>query len=167
MLNFQFLKKLQKNISNELPEINMALMGDCATQLLATAIRGYGVEAGYKIDLFDADYNQIKMLAMNPHSELYEHEPEYIVIQMCVEKLFERFCQTPLSQRETLAETVLAEIEAVWDQIGQYSKSKIFQFDFVALYDNIFGSYGMKVEGSFTYQLNKLNFLMMQASLNH
>lgn len=167
MLNFQSLKKLQKSIPNNLPAIKMALMGDCATQLLATAIRGYGVEEGYAIDLFDADYNQIKMLAMDPHSEVYEHQPEYIVIQMCVEKLFEQFCQTALQVRESFAETVLAEIETVWNQIGQYSNSKIFQFDFVALYDNIFGSYGMKVESSFTYQLRKLNFLMMQASLNY
>lgn len=167
MFSFQELKKFQKKIPQNFPVIKMALMGDCATQLLATAIRGCGAKAGFGIDLFDADYNQIKMMAMDPHSEVYEHKPEYIVIQMCVEKLFERFCQTSLQERSSFAEIVLAEIKTVWEQIAQYSDSKILQFDFVALYDNIFGSYGMKVESSFMYQLRKLNFLIIQASLSY
>lgn len=167
MLDFQSLKRLQKVVPDDLPTVKVALMGDCATQLLATAIRGYGVEEGYAIDLFDADYNQIKMMAMDPQSEVYEHHPEYIIIQMCVEKLFERYCETPLQVRESFADTVLTEIETVWRQISQYSKSKVLQFDFVELCDNVFGSYGFKVETSFTYQLRKLNYLMMQASLKH
>lgn len=167
MLNFQSLRKLQKTIPDDLLTVKVALMGDCATQLLATAVRGYGVKEEYAIDLFDADYNQIKMMAMDPQSEVYEHHPEYIIIQMCVEKLFERFCETPLQERESFADTVLTEIETVWRQISQYSKSKVLQFDFVELYDNIFGSYGFKVESSFSYQLRKLNFLLIQTALKY
>ena len=53
MLQFKELKKLLKNELAGLPSVKVALVGDTATQFLATAIKGMGVERGYNIDLFD------------------------------------------------------------------------------------------------------------------
>ena len=51
MKTFQELKRLTKHIPEGLPTIKVALLGDSATQLLGTAIRGMGVERGFCIDL--------------------------------------------------------------------------------------------------------------------
>ena len=59
MKTFQELKGLTKHIPEGLPTIKVALLGDSATQLLGTAIRGMGVERGFCIDLWEADYNQV------------------------------------------------------------------------------------------------------------
>ena len=54
--------KLKKNCKVDMSgarECRVAILGDCATQHLATAINGYGVEAGIRYEVFDADYDQI------------------------------------------------------------------------------------------------------------
>ena len=58
-ITFQQLKKLSRQDSALLPQYKLAVMGDCATQHLATAIRGYGIRTGLGITVFDADYYQI------------------------------------------------------------------------------------------------------------
>ena len=50
-------KELKKNLKKDLggfPEVKISLVGDTATQFLATSIRGMGVERGYHIHLFEA-----------------------------------------------------------------------------------------------------------------
>lgn len=169
MVEFRVLKKNCKLPLDQFPTVKVALMGDCATQLLATAIRGYGAEVGINIQMFDVDYNQIKIQAMDAESELYQSHPEYIVIQMCSEKLFERYCETSVSHRENFADQVAEEIQLVWKQISHFSQSRVLQFDFVELDDRVFGNYGLKLSSSFLFQLRKLNLLLMKmaASMSH
>ena len=45
-ITFKQLKKYAKTDISQLPQYKLAIMGDCATQHLATAIRGYGAYAG-------------------------------------------------------------------------------------------------------------------------
>ena len=69
---FQY-KELKKNLKKDVsgfPSVKVALVGDTATQFLATAICGMGVERGYHIDLFEAEYNQVERQFMDPTSEL-------------------------------------------------------------------------------------------------
>ena len=56
---FLQLKKLLKNFDNSSCKTKLLLMGDCATQHLATAIKGYSIHSNYPIDVIDTDYNLI------------------------------------------------------------------------------------------------------------
>ena len=47
--DFPQLKKNLKADLTKLPKVKLALVGDTATQLLVTAIRGMGVECGYNM----------------------------------------------------------------------------------------------------------------------
>ena len=60
MNTLQELKRSLKGDLSGLPTIKLALVGDTATQLLATAIRGTGALRGFNIDLFEAEYNQVE-----------------------------------------------------------------------------------------------------------
>ena len=53
---FVTLKKNLKKDMTALPAHRIAILGDCATQHIATALRGWGFEAGLRYDVFDADY---------------------------------------------------------------------------------------------------------------
>ena len=66
MKTLQELKRNLKKDNSSLLSIKMALTGDTATQLLCTAIRGMGVERGYNIDLFEAEYNQVERQLFDP-----------------------------------------------------------------------------------------------------
>ena len=74
-ITFQQLKKLSKTDASALPQYSLAVLGDCATQHLATALRGYGVSVGIRLNVFDADYDQIDAQVMAPDSELYRFSP--------------------------------------------------------------------------------------------
>ena len=55
MISYKDLKKNLKKDKSMLLTIKVALLGDTATQFLATAIKGYGIEYGFNIDLFEAE----------------------------------------------------------------------------------------------------------------
>lgn len=158
-LTFKQLQKLSKSSALP-PQYKLAVMGDCATQHLATAIRGYGAYAGLGLSVFDADYNQINALVMDEHSELYEFMPDAVLLQMCTQKLYERFCEAPLQNRSSFAETVFGQIRGIWQRIG--TKITILQCNFPLLDDGVFGQFGNKTADSFLFQQRKLNYLLMQ-----
>ena len=68
MLQYKDLKKILKQDNSGLPSVKVALVGDTATQFLATAIQGMGVEHGYHIDLFEAEYNQVERQFLSQYS---------------------------------------------------------------------------------------------------
>jgi len=158
-LTFKQLKKLSKSASL-LPRYKLAIMGDCATQHLATAIHGYSTYAGLGMCIFDADYDQINALVMDEDSELYKFMPDGVLLQMCTQKLYESFCETPLPDRSSFAETAFARIRAIWQRIG--ARITILQCNFPLLDDGVFGQFGNKTADSFLFQQRKLNYLLMQ-----
>lgn len=158
-LTFKQLKKLARDSALP-PQYKLAVMGDCATQHLAAAIRGYGVYAGLGLCVFDADYNQIDALVMDERSELYAFEPDAVLLQMCTQKLYEIFCAMPLQDRASFAESVFSRIRGIWQRI--HAKTTILQCNFPLLDDGVFGQFGNKTADSFLFQQRKLNYLLMQ-----
>lgn len=76
MISFKELKRNHKKEFSDMPKIKVSLLGDSATQFLATAIKGMGIERGYNIDLFEAEYNQVERQVLDPTSDLYSHIAE-------------------------------------------------------------------------------------------
>ena len=163
MKTFQELKKLAKHTPTDLPMIKIALIGDTATQFLATAIRGTGVERGYQIDLFEAEYNQVERQFLDPSSELYQSDADYIVLFQSTHKLGEKHSLLSADQQETLAEERLAFIASICENPVLADK-KIICLDYPEIEDTVFGSYATKVSSSLTYQVRKLNMGLMDLS---
>lgn len=163
MLLFKELKRLLKGDLSGLPSFKLALVGDTATQFLATAIKGIGVERGYSINIFEAEYNQVERQFMDPTSELYEFAAEIIVIFQSTHKLGEYHSQLPSAQQEALADDRIAFLDSICKNPALEGK-KIIYFNYPEIGDTIFGSYGNKVESSLTFQVRKLNFELMKMS---
>ena len=163
-LTFMQLKKLSRKDRSSLPQYKLAIMGDCATQHLATAIRGYGMHMGLGLEVLDTDYNQIDAQVMDSGSELYSFAPNGVLIQMCTEKLYKAFCDTPLNRRSSFAEDMYARICMIWQQINANLRTTVLHCNFPLLDDGSFGQYGNKTPDSFLFQQRKLNFLLMQGS---
>lgn len=161
-ITFQQLKKLSKTDALALPQYSLAVLGDCATQHLATALRGYGVSVGIRLNVFDADYDQIDAQVMAPDSELYRFAPQGVLLQMCTEKLQEAFYDRPPEARASFAEDTYARIRQVWSRIGSRIPATVLQCNFPLVDDGVFGQFGNKTEQSFLFQQRKLNYLLMQ-----
>ena len=163
MITLQELKRNLKKDNSSLPTIKVALAGDTATQLLATAIRGMGVERGYSIDFYEAEYSQVEQQILSPDSELHQFNADFIVIFQSTHKIGERHSLLKPEQQITLAEDRLSFVASVCENPALAGK-KIIYFNYPEIGDTVFGSYANKVETSFTYQVRKLNYELMRLS---
>ena len=163
MYTFKELKKLLKNELAGLPTIKVALVGDTATQFLATAIKGMGVERGFNINLFEAEYNQVERQFMDPTSDLYQFDADFIVVFQSTHKLGEHHSLLPIEQQLTLADDRIDFITSICENPALAQK-KIIYFNYPEIGDTVFGSYANKVTSSLSYQVRKLNFELMNLS---
>src|SRR4051812_5059891 len=160
-MQFKELKKYLRQDFSEFPVCRLALLGDSATQFLTHAIKAQGYFAKIAFEIFEADFDQLDRQILDAGSELYQAQPQFVVIYACAEKLWDRFTGLGPEQRTSFADTILAEIRAWWDAAARHSQAKIIQLNFVEINDGVFGHFGAKTPASFTYQIRKLNFEIM------
>ena len=157
---FKELKRnLKKDVSN-LPTIKVSLLGDTATQFLAAAIKGEGIERGWNIDLFEAEYNQVERQVLDPTSDLYQHDAKYTIVFQSTHKLLEKSSLMSASEWNTLADEQIYFLRTVCETVP----GKLIVYNYPEIEDTVFGSYANKVEGSFTFQVRKLNYELMTLS---
>src|SRR5262249_33772461 len=151
------LKQNLKKDFTSFPKRRIALLGNFATQFLAKAIVAYGYEYKINFQIFEAEFDQIERQLFDPGSDLYRSQPEFVILCLSTERLWERFAETPQEDRPHFAAQVLAELQQWWRTIAAGSNAKIIQMNFHEVPDRIFGNYAAKVPSSFRYQLKKLN----------
>ncbi len=153
---------LKKDLTR-LPSVKLAMVGDTATQLLATAIKGTGVERGLHVNLFEAEYNQVERQLMDPASELYAFDADIIVVFLSTHKLCEHHSLLAVEQQMSLADDRLGFVASICEMPALANK-KIVYFNYPEIEDVVFGSYANKVTSSLTYQVRKLNYELMNLS---
>ena len=162
MKTLRELKKLAK-VDLNVPKMKVALLGDTATQLLVTAIKGEAVDRGYSLDLYEGEYSQVERQLMDPTSELYEFDADIIIVFRSTHKLGEYHSSLPMDSQALLAEERLSFIASLCEN-PSFANKKLIYFNYPEIEDTVFGSYANKVESSFSYQVRKLNFELMNLS---
>ena len=160
-VSYQTLRRLAKETGGE--KQSLAILGDSATQQLAAAIRGESVRRGWKLRIYDADYDQMEAQLLDPDSELYRFGPDYILMFACTEKLRQRFCAVPPAERTGFAARELSRFVQLWEAAHSRCGAKIIMFDFPDSGDTVFGSYAIRTPASFGYQLRTLNAMLGEA----
>lgn len=160
------LHTLLGNLKNESPSlitVRVALVGDTATQFLALALKGVAVERGFHLDLFESEYNQVERQLLDTTSDLYAFNADYIIVFQSTHKLLFSFNKMTDEEQLKLAEERIGFVEAIAENL----QVKIVYFNYPEIDDTVFGNYANKVERSFTYQIRKLNLLLMDLAKNH
>ena len=117
MNTFKNLKcNLKKDIMG-LPLIKVSLLGDSATQFLAISLRGEGIERGYNLDLFEAEYNQVERQILDPASDLYQYNATYTVVFQSTHKLMEKYSLMPVVEWNTLADERIDFIKTICENV--------------------------------------------------
>ena len=155
MLQYKDLKKILKQDNSGLPTVKVALVGDTATQFLATAIQGMGVERGYLIDLFEAEYNQVERQFLDPTSDLYKFDADIIVVFQSTHKLGEHHSTLSVEQQSALADERLSFVASICENPA-FANKKIIYFNYAEIEDTVFGSYANKVSSSLSYQVRNV-----------
>ena len=165
MKSLRELKKLAREELN-VPKLKVALLGDTATQLLVTSIKGEAVDRGLSLDIFEGEYNQVERQLMDPTSELYEYDAEIVIIFQSTHKLGEYHSSLAIDKQEHLADERLSFISSLCEN-PSFANKKIIYFNYPEIEDTVFGSYANKVESSFSFQVRKLNYELMKLSCQY
>lgn len=160
MHDFKTLKRNLKKENSGLKKIKISLLGDSATQFLAIAIKGEGIERGFNIDLFEAEYNQVERQVLDSTSDLYMHNANYTIVFQSTHKLLEKYSMMSVEEWSTLADERLAFVRTICENVN----GTIIYYNYPEIEDTVFGSYANKVVRSFTYQIRKLNYELMNLS---
>jgi FkbH-like protein len=165
--SFSQLKKNLKNDSSHLKKIKIAVLGDTATQFLVQALRGTAYDKGFDLDIWEADFNQIEFQVSEPTSELYEFEPEIVLIFQSAHKLLGKYNKLKQEYNHTLAANEIENIQRMYSTISEQTNAKVIYYNYTEIDDSIFGNFSTKTEHSYLFQLRKLNYeLMVLATQN-
>lgn len=164
--SFLDLRKGQK-LKIDAPKVKLAVLGNAATQLLTAAIEGNAKLEGINLEVFDADYNQIALQLMDPESETYAFQLDFVLLYESTNKLYEEFLDEDNVEKRNFADRVMERITGFWDLVSQNTSAKILQCNFTEISDRAFGSYSCKTDMSFIFQIRKLNYLLQQAIAEH
>lgn len=163
MLTFKELKRNLKQDNIHLPTIKVALLGDTATQFLALALKGMAIEKGYNLHLFEAEFNQVERLVMDPTSDLFQFNPDYTIIFQSTHKFLDKFgIRKPEERKETASERL-----SFVEMAAQKMAGKIIYYNYPEIDDTIFGNLANQMEESFLYQTRKVNYGLMQLAQKH
>lgn len=161
MKTFSELKKnLKKDFSN-LKHIKIALLGDTATQFLKQAIQGLGFDEGFNLELWEADFNQIERQVFDPSSELYEFNPDIVVIFQSSHKLLGKYNKIKPEQHLQFASNELESISNIYSNLSSNLNAKVIYYNYTEIDDSVFGNYANKAASSFLFQMRKLNYELM------
>ena len=161
MKNFLQLKKNLKSDFTDLPKTKVALLGDTATQFLNQAIKGLGYEHGLDLMIWEADYNQIERQVFDTSSELYDLNPDVIIIFRSSHKLLGKYNKLGTEEQTAFAKTEIAIINSIYSTLTDKLKVKILYYNYTEIDDSVFGNYASNIESSYLFQLRKLNFELM------
>lgn len=162
MKDFSQLKKNLKNDFGSLKNIKVAVLGDTATQFLIQALRGTGYDHGFNLQIWEADFNQIERQVFDTGSDLYEFNPEVVVIFQSSHKLLAKYNKLKPEQYSSLAAAQLELIEHICSILDNNLSAKIIYYNYTEINDAVFGNYANKIESSFLFQLRKLNYGLME-----
>ncbi len=159
------LKKLAKEPVTG-SKTKIALLGDTATQLLSTAILGEAAARRLAVEFYEGEYSQVERQLLDTTSELYAFDPDILIIFQSTHKLCEYHSLLAVEKQCALADERLDFVSTLC-QSPQLANKKIVYFNYPEIEDTVFGSYANKVVSSFTFQVRKLNFELMNLSQQH
>lgn len=161
MYTFMELKKgCKKKVDGK--EFRVAVLGNCATQFVSTAIEGYAKLSEINVNLLDVDYNQIDAQLVDENSEVYSFIPNSIILWLATDKLYEEFLDMTLAERTSFADLYIGKIENWWNLISKNVQCRIIQPNFTEINDKVLGNFSCKIDSAFIYQIRKLNYILQE-----
>lgn len=167
MHEFNTLKKNLKKDFTGFKKLKVALLGDTATQLLGQAIAGAGYDSGYNLEIWEADFNQVERQVFDATSELYQFQPELVIVFKSTHKLLAKYNKVKDDSQSSFAADEISLIEQLNYSLTSSLRAKVIYFNYPEIDDSVFGSYANKVTSSFLFQLRKLNYELMVFASQH
>lgn len=137
--------------------VRVALVGDAATQHLASLLTVLFAEQGVRAELWEGPFDAIELQAYDPNSELYRFAPDFIVILNVMQALRTRYYSRKGSGAEFL-EKEFQRITSIWDALREHSPAPIIQSNFALPVERVFGNFDHKIADSLYSVVSALNY---------
>ena len=141
--------------------VKVALTGSYTTAQLAPLIELAGLREGIEIELHEGLYAQYHQDLVDPRSDLYAFDPDYVVIAV-----HDGAAQLPEWSDEP-AEDVSAELarwQLLWSAVTQHSRAGVVQHNFALRPEAPMGHLGARMRGSRYAMLHELNARLGEAA---
>jgi FkbH-like protein len=166
MVSFNQLQKNLKKDFSDFKIIKVAILGDTATQFLTQALKGLGYVNEINLEIWEADFNQIERQVYDLTSELYEFNPEIVIVFQSSHKLLGKYNKIQPDQHLLFASNELDSIENMYSILSSNLEAKVIHYNYTEIDDSIYGNHANKTEFSFLFQLRKLNYKLMSLASN-
>src|SRR5687768_5569876 len=160
-MRFSEIRQNLKKDFSRFPSLKIAILGDTPTQFLHQALKGCAYEYALNTIVYEAGIDQIDAQILDPTSELYGFQPDYVLVFESTQKLLSRFYALPGEQQASFAKAHLQHLETLCHSLNSRLHSHIIYFNFPEIDDGVYGNYANKTRLSFPYQVRTLNLGLM------
>ncbi|MEO0470532.1 MAG: HAD-IIIC family phosphatase [Bacteroidota bacterium] len=147
--------------------MRIAVLGHRSTQFLTKYLRQAGLVNGLKLEIYEADYDQVDLEILNPQSGLYESQADAIFIIHSERKLRNQFYALEGEQKRNFAQEILTIYEQQVEQIIAQHSAQIIFTNLEILPDAIFGHFANQTSTAFLNQLRRINVGLMDLAEKH
>ena len=148
------LKKLDFSQCRE--TVRLALVGDAATQQLASLLTVLFAEQGVRLEVWEGPFDGIELQAYDSNSELYRFAPDFIAIMNVTQALRTRYYGRTGPGAEFL-ENEHRRITSIWDALRERVAAPIIQSNLSLPIERVFGNFDHKIPDSLYSVVSGLN----------
>jgi len=146
--------------------LKIAVIGNYATQFLLKPLK----KQFHSIDVefYQSEFNSIDMEFIDRNSNLYSFDPDFIIWHESTLGLRDVFYQSQITDRPEFATKYITRINSYLSTVSALlPKCKVlFPNHSLRFLDNIFGNFSSKVTISWDFQIQKINQLLNEASID-
>ena len=157
------LRQLARQVN---PESNhkitkFAILGNRSTQFLSKFIQQSAKIQGIHAEIYESDYNQVEAEILNPHSALYQFQPQFVFVVHSLGKLRGDFYDLSLENKNDFNQSFLAQREMLCQTLLNHLSAHIILTNFELSFDGVFGNFANKTRAAFPNQLRRINTGLM------
>jgi FkbH-like protein len=160
------IRKTRKLDTKATDNTKVAVLGHYATQYFCKALVANGKLNNTAIDLYEADFDQIDLEALDPNSSLYHHDANYTILLYDSKILQLNFLKLSIKEKNNFAQDFITQFSHTVDNVFTNSKSKVITFNLAPIKDDILNLLSFKKEHSFAYQLQLINIELTKLSFS-
>jgi FkbH-like protein len=145
--------------------MKIAILGNYSTQFFRKALQKLSINLIDKLEIYEGAFDSIDFEIIDPNSALFSFKPSFIIIHESEFQLRKLFYNLSDFERLRFAEARKQILENRIKLIGERLPTcKILYPSIYSFNDNIFGNYFSKVEQSWYFQIQCLNYEILKLS---
>ncbi len=142
--------------------VRLALIGDAATQQLASLLTVLFAEQGVRLEVWEGPFDATELQAYDPNSELYRFAPDFIAIMNVTQALRTRYYNRTCPGAQFL-ENEFRRITSIWDALRAHASAPIIQSNFALPIERMFGNFDHKIPDSLYPVVSALNLRIAES----